>query len=54
VFGPTEGSAVGVALISLAGQCCIGVTSDTAAVADPDLLIDCLREGFDEVMALGD
>jgi len=52
VFGPTEGSAVGVALISHAGRCCIGITSDTAAVADPDLLVDCLRDGFDEVLAL--
>ena len=52
VFGPTEGSAVGVALISHAGQCCIGITSDTAAITEPDVLVECLREGFEEVLAL--
>jgi hypothetical protein len=27
---------------------------DTGAVQDPDLFMKCLREGFDEVLALGD
>ena len=51
-FGPTEGSAVGVALISHAGRCCVGITSDTAAIDDPDALVRCLGEGFDEVLGL--
>jgi hypothetical protein len=26
---------------------------DTTAIPDPDQLLDCLRRGFDEVLALG-
>jgi WS/DGAT/MGAT family acyltransferase len=53
-FGPTAGSAVNVTLMSYDGHCCIGVNSDIAAIADADELLDCLREGFDEVCALAD
>ncbi|HEX6311019.1 MAG TPA: wax ester/triacylglycerol synthase family O-acyltransferase [Acidimicrobiia bacterium] len=49
-FAPLMGSAVNVALISYAGTCCIGVTTDTAAVADPDLLLRCFAEAWDEVL----
>jgi hypothetical protein len=33
--------------------CCLGVNVDTGAVPDPDVLMDCLRAGFDEVLAVG-
>jgi diacylglycerol O-acyltransferase / wax synthase len=33
--------------------CCIGINIDTAAVPDPDVLTACLREGFEEVLAIG-
>jgi len=52
-FGPTTGAAVNVTLVSYRGTCCIGCTIDTAAVPDPDKLAACLRDGFDEVLALG-
>ena len=52
-FGPTTGSALNVTLHSYRGTCCIGCNIDTAAVPDPDVLMDCLRRGFDEVLALG-
>ena len=52
-FGPTTGAALNVTLVSYLGICCIGCTIDTAAVPDPDVLVDCLRQGFDEVLALG-
>ena len=51
-FGPTAGSAVNITLMSYNGLCCIGVNSDSAAVPDPDVLVDCLRAGFDEVCSL--
>ena len=38
---------------SYAGDCNVGLTMDAAAVQDPALLVRCLREGFDEVLALG-
>ncbi|HUY21464.1 MAG TPA: wax ester/triacylglycerol synthase family O-acyltransferase [Acidimicrobiales bacterium] len=52
-FGPTLGSALNVTLVSYAGTCCIGVTVDSAAVPDHAALVECLREGFAEVVALG-
>jgi WS/DGAT/MGAT family acyltransferase len=52
-FAPPSGASVNVALISHCDQCCIGVVTDSSAVPDPDVLVRCLRAGFDEVTALG-
>jgi len=52
-FGPTVGTAVNVLLLSYNGRCAIGVSMDSTAVDDPAVLVDCLREGFEEVLALG-
>jgi diacylglycerol O-acyltransferase / wax synthase len=52
-FAPPSGSAFSVALMSHVDQCCVGVNADTFAVPDPDVLTTCLREGFDEVLAVG-
>jgi diacylglycerol O-acyltransferase / wax synthase len=51
-FAPLSGTAVNVALISHCGTCCIGVNSDTAAVPDPDVLLEHLEAGFAEILAL--
>jgi diacylglycerol O-acyltransferase / wax synthase len=51
-FGPLPGCAVMATLLSHAGTCCIGVNLDPTAVTDPDLFMDCLREGLDEVLTL--
>ncbi len=51
-FAPTTGTSVNFALLSYNGTCCIGISSDTAAVADPSLMTDCVRLGFEEVLAL--
>jgi hypothetical protein len=52
-FAPPSGAAINVSLISHCDTCCIGVVSDTAAIPDPELLLSCLRGGFDEVLELG-
>jgi diacylglycerol O-acyltransferase / wax synthase len=52
-FGPTIGAAVNVTLLSYQDTCGIGVTTDTGAVPDPEVLMDCLREDFDEILDLG-
>jgi WS/DGAT/MGAT family acyltransferase len=52
-WGPTIGASLNVTLLSYRGTCCIGVTFDTAAVPDPDVLMTCLQAGFDELLALG-
>jgi WS/DGAT/MGAT family acyltransferase len=53
VFGPTIGASVNVTMLSYCGRCYAGINVDTAAVPDPDVLVECLREGFDEVLGLG-
>ena len=45
-----DGTAVNLTLLSYDGTCCVGVTIDTAAVPDPEVLVECLREGFEEVL----
>ena len=52
-FGPTIGAALNVTLMSYCDTCFVAVTIDTGAVPDPDAMMDCLREGFDEVLAVG-
>jgi diacylglycerol O-acyltransferase len=52
-FAPPSGAACSVALLSHGHQCCIGITVDTVAVPDPEVLTECLRAGFDEVVAVG-
>jgi diacylglycerol O-acyltransferase len=52
-FAPPSGSAVNVTLMSHCNQCCIGIVTDAAAVTDPDILVECLREGFAEIVSLG-
>jgi diacylglycerol O-acyltransferase len=51
-FGPTIGAAVNCTLMSYVDTCFIGITIDSAAVPDPDCLVRCLAEGFEEVLAL--
>ena len=51
-FGPTIGAAFNATLMSYADTCNIGINIDTSAVEDPDELIDCLRAGFDDVLAI--
>jgi diacylglycerol O-acyltransferase len=52
VFGPTTGTAANFTLMSYDGICCVGINMDVEAVPDPDVLIECVREGFEEVLSL--
>jgi diacylglycerol O-acyltransferase len=52
-FGPTTGAALNVTLMSYCGTCYVGVNIDNGAVPDPDVMMDCLQHGFDEVLAVG-
>lgn len=51
-FGPRIGSAVNMTLLSYQGSASVGINTDPAAVSDPDMLVDCLGAGFEEVLAL--
>jgi WS/DGAT/MGAT family acyltransferase len=53
-FAPKGGAAVNVAMLSYRGLVEISVNMDLAAIRDPDVMMRCLREGFDEVLAVGD
>ncbi len=52
-FGPTSGTAANFTLMSYNGICCVGINIDIEAVPDPHVLIECVREGFEEVLSLG-
>jgi diacylglycerol O-acyltransferase / wax synthase len=52
-LGPLPGVAMMVVLVSRAGYCTITTRYDRAAVTDGDLFARHLKEGFDEVLALG-
>jgi len=51
-IGPLPGVAMMVVLVSRGGFATITARYDRAAIAHPDLWATCLREGFDEVLAL--
>ena len=52
-FAPPTGAALSITFLSHVDTCCIGIASDLAAVASPDLMVSCLRDSFEEVAALG-
>ena len=52
-FAPPTGAAVSVTLLSHLDTACISVLSDLTAVPDPMLLVSCLENAFDEIVALG-
>ena len=51
-FGPMTGAATNIALLSHGDHIYIGVTTDPAAIPDPDTFVACLRDSFDEICAL--
>ncbi|MEW5808229.1 MAG: wax ester/triacylglycerol synthase domain-containing protein [Actinomycetota bacterium] len=51
-FGPTIGAAVNVTLLTYVDTCALGIDVDSGAIPDLPVFMDCLREGFDEVLAL--
>ena len=50
-FGPLAGAALNVTLFSYTDRSYLGIASDPSSVPDPDLLVACMRRGFDEVLA---
>jgi hypothetical protein len=52
-FPPVSGAACGIAFVSHGDLGCVGITIDTAAVPDPDVLGDCVHDGFRAVLAVG-
>ena len=50
-FGRTAGAAANLTLFSYRDQAEVTLNADAAAIPDPDVLIECMRKGFDEVLA---
>jgi hypothetical protein len=53
-FGPTAGTAANVTLFHFREHAWIGLNVDPAAVPDPGRLAECMQEGFEEVLKLGE
>lgn len=51
-LGPAPGCAVMIGMMSYDDRCGVGITTDRAAVIEPELLSDCLLEGLNEVIGL--
>ncbi|MCC5950608.1 MAG: wax ester/triacylglycerol synthase family O-acyltransferase [Acidimicrobiia bacterium] len=51
-FGPMTGAATNIVLLSCESDVNVGITMDPAAIPDGDTFVECLQEGFDEVLAL--
>jgi hypothetical protein len=51
-MGPRPGIPAMVAMVTYDGTCCIAVNFDPDAIADAAVFSTCLREGFDEVLAV--
>jgi diacylglycerol O-acyltransferase len=53
-FGPLPGVAVMATMVTHHGVCCIGINLDGSAVKDQAVMMRCLQEGLDEVVALAE
>ncbi len=51
-FGPLSGSASNITVLSYVDELHLAISTDPAAVPDPELYVECLRDGIDEVAAL--
>jgi diacylglycerol O-acyltransferase len=52
-FGPMSGAATNITLLSYLDEVQIAVNSDPAAIPDPDVFVNCLLEGLDEIRKVG-
>ena len=51
-FGPTSATPANITLFSLGEDAAVTINADPAAVPDHDVLADCMRDGFDEILGL--
>jgi WS/DGAT/MGAT family acyltransferase len=51
-FAPLAGAAVNVTLLSHCGTCCIGINVDSVAIPDTPMFVQCVDEGFTEILSL--
>jgi diacylglycerol O-acyltransferase / wax synthase len=51
-YGPLTGAACNITLLSYIDELHIGISTDPAAVPDPEVFVACLRDGFSEIEKL--
>jgi diacylglycerol O-acyltransferase len=51
-FGPLAGASINVTAFSYDGVMNVGINMDPAAVSQPKLLVECMKGGFEEVLAV--
>lgn len=51
-FGPMTGAAANLVVLSYCDELNVGINTDPAAIVDPDVFTDAIRQGFDEVLNL--
>jgi hypothetical protein len=51
-YGPLTGSACNITLLSYIDELHVGISTDPAAVPDPDVFVGCLQDGFAEIEKL--
>jgi hypothetical protein len=52
-FGPIMGTATNATMVTYNGTAHVGLNIDVSAVTEPDLLVECVREGFAGLCAAG-
>jgi hypothetical protein len=50
-FGPTVGTALNATMVTYNGIAHVGLNADVSAIPDLDLLVECVREGFERLEA---
>jgi WS/DGAT/MGAT family acyltransferase len=48
-FGPMAGAAANITLLSYLDEVHVGINTDPAAVPDPEVFVECIEEGFEEI-----
>jgi WS/DGAT/MGAT family acyltransferase len=51
-YGPLTGAACNITLLSYIDELHVGISTDPAAVPDPDVFVACLQDGFAEIEKL--
>ena len=51
-YGPLSGAACNVTLLSYIDELHLGISTDPAAVSDPEVFVACLQEGIEEIETL--
>jgi diacylglycerol O-acyltransferase len=52
-FAPKGGAAINFAFVSYDKRAMIGINTDNRSIPDPEVMMECINESFDEICSLG-